>query len=192
MSERWLSRAQRLDVVKRHLGSSIGRAEKVLKDACASGEVRPQYPLHLAPPHPDDGISFWLFDTSADGSITTYPPGSEPWEEKYDRYSEADLLDWLNCNYSAAAPEVIKSGAPGRPTSMQLVEAELNSRIAALKPGEKLGDSATDVADQLSAWLKKAHPTAASCKPKTIKNGLSRRMDPHLPPQGARKPRPKL
>jgi hypothetical protein len=70
------------------------------------------------------------------------------------------------------AAEPVATGAPGRPTSMHLVEAELDRRIAA-------GDtwpSKMSAAHELSEWLRLNHNQAPQLTPKTIKNRLWRKM----------------
>ena len=68
--------------------------------------------------------------------------------------------------------EPVATGAPGRPTSIHLVEAELDQRIAA-------GDtwtSKTSAAQELSEWLRLNHKQAPQLTPKTIKNRLWRKI----------------
>jgi hypothetical protein len=68
--------------------------------------------------------------------------------------------------------EPMATGAPGRPTSMHLVEAELDRRIAA-------GDtwpSKMSAAQELSEWLRLNHNQAPQLTPKTITNRLWRKM----------------
>jgi hypothetical protein len=71
------------------------------------------------------------------------------------------------------------SGAPGRPTSMQLVEGELSRRKDRneLKPG--VGQEAI----ALLQWLGETHPDAVRLTVKTIKNRLSSKHR-HLFPAG--------
>lgn len=66
----------------------------------------------------------------------------------------------------------IATGAPGRPTSMHLVERELDRRIAA-------GDSwpsKVSGAEELSEWLRINHKLAPRLTPKTIKNRLGHKL----------------
>jgi hypothetical protein len=105
MTDRFLSRAQALDIVQHLLNSSRGLAEKVLKEAYESGEVRRQYPLRdpilLLP---DDGILGMDLRPGAEnpGGLSAPPLGRPWWEEEDDPLSEDDLLDWLNRKYPSA------------------------------------------------------------------------------------------
>ena len=61
-----------------------------------------------------------------------------------------------------------KSGAPGRPTSMRLVEAEFGVRAERKSVEPSLGEQARVLAE----WLRTAHPLAPRLTPKTIENRL--------------------
>jgi hypothetical protein len=64
---------------------------------------------------------------------------------------------------------IYTSGAPGRPTSMNLVRLEFEARC-------RRGDTAPSItleAAALAEWLSKTHPEATPMKPKTIKNQLA-------------------
>ena len=67
---------------------------------------------------------------------------------------------------------VVRSGAPGRPTSMHLVEGELDRRVAAGVAWPSKISGASD----LSNWLIETHPNAPRLTPKTIKNKLGRKI----------------
>jgi len=60
------------------------------------------------------------------------------------------------------------SGAPGRPTSMHLVETEFRRRAEENLTAPTLKDEA----DILAAWLRRSHPNAPKASTKTIKNRL--------------------
>ena len=56
MSEQWLTFADAIEVVRQHIGCTIGRAEATLRAARASGEVRFQNPDNPVRLLADDGI----------------------------------------------------------------------------------------------------------------------------------------
>ena len=64
---------------------------------------------------------------------------------------------------------VYVSGAPGRPTSMNLIRQEFEARFSR---GDSAG-SITQEAAALADWLAKAHPEATCITAKTIKNQLA-------------------
>src|SRR4051812_45454784 len=79
---------------------------------------------------------------------------------------------WPFAEGEAAAPisgPVYHKGAPGRPTSMHLVEIE---HAARWDRGEAL-ESIVAESEALATWLKTVHPSAARLTPKTIRNNLS-------------------
>lgn len=61
-----------------------------------------------------------------------------------------------------------RTGAPGRPTSMQFVLAEFDRRFA----DGLAEESVTREAEALAAWLKRAHPHAPQLTAKAIKNKI--------------------
>jgi hypothetical protein len=62
-----------------------------------------------------------------------------------------------------------QTGAPGRPTSMQLVAAEHRARWDRGEALERIGAEA----QALAQWLREAHPSAPQLTAKTIRNNLS-------------------
>jgi hypothetical protein len=83
---------------------------------------------------------------------------------------KSDVLREIGFEETAAFVKVgYVTGAPGRPTSMQLVKQEFEARY-------ERGDVSATIsleADALAEWLLKSHPGAPSLKPKTIKNQLA-------------------
>jgi hypothetical protein len=65
--------------------------------------------------------------------------------------------------------EQSRSGAPGRPSSMHLVEIEFRARCER----NEVSASVTKEAELLADWLQGKHPSEPRLKAKTIKNKLS-------------------
>ena len=71
-------------------------------------------------------------------------------------------------NENSTTPLATKTGAPGRPSSMHLVEREYRAR------GDR-GDTKASIGEEakvLSEWLRSTHPDAPRLTPKTIANRL--------------------
>jgi hypothetical protein len=85
-------------------------------------------------------------------------------------YCIAEDIRALEQSLTGVPPEMYRSGAPGRPTSMQLVEAEHGARW---DRGEALQRIVAE-SKFLSEWLKHTHPTAPRLKDKTIRNNLAK------------------
>ena len=78
--DQWLSAQKAIEIIRRRIDTSIGRAEAILQRARASGEVRAEPSLLMA----DDGV------------VGMYMRPGNPNAERYQpRISEADFLDWL-------------------------------------------------------------------------------------------------
>jgi hypothetical protein len=73
------------------------------------------------------------------------------------------------------------SGFPGRPSSSQLVDGELERRIVTLKQGQFLGANIKEVAGSLSDWLKVTHPSEPQATAKSIGNRLGSKIRRHVP-----------
>lgn len=76
---------------------------------------------------------------------------------------------WTLWPFTAIEPE--RSGAPGKPTSMHLVVAELERRAVS---GEML-DSIVAESRALSAWLATNHAKKPQAKPKAVETGIRER-----------------
>lgn len=61
-----------------------------------------------------------------------------------------------------------RTGAPGRPSAMHLVQSEFQRRCAA----GQVESSLTQEGVVLAAWLKSVHPTLRPATPRTIENGI--------------------
>lgn len=61
-----------------------------------------------------------------------------------------------------------RTGAPGRPSAMHLVQAEFERRCAAGQVESSLAQEGL----LLAAWLKSVHPTLRPAMPRTIENGI--------------------
>jgi hypothetical protein len=74
---------------------------------------------------------------------------------------------------------ILATGAPGRPTSMQLVHPEHQRRLDAGEAEHALRAEAT----ALAVWLKKTHPSAPSLTVKTIENNIRERHREAMKPR---------
>ena len=68
----------------------------------------------------------------------------------------------------AAAPEILSTGAPGRPSSMHFIRAEHQRRLDEGEARERVAEEAK----HLVAWFIEAHPTAPQPTAKTIENAI--------------------
>jgi len=68
----------------------------------------------------------------------------------------------------AAPPEIISTGAPGRPTSMHLIRPEHGRRLDACEAHGAVADESR----HLAAWLREKHPNAPPLTPKAIENAI--------------------
>jgi len=73
-----------------------------------------------------------------------------------------------------ARPQTIKTGSPGRPSSMDLVITEF---LARLRRGETAASRAEEAAS-LARWLEDKHPNMPPCTAKTIRNRLPASFQP--------------
>jgi hypothetical protein len=71
-----------------------------------------------------------------------------------------------------------RTGAPGRPTSRQLIEGEFDRRVAA---GDVLSTLAAE-AKHLESWLQLEHPDAPSMTARTIENTIRDKYQRHRNP----------
>jgi hypothetical protein len=84
---------------------------------------------------------------------------------------KSDIARWWPFDIASpteVATLVGRTGAPGRPTSMHLVEVEHRARWQRGEAETSIGAEAAALSD----WLQRAHPHAPRLKPKTIANRL--------------------
>ena len=78
---------------------------------------------------------------------------------------------WPSCVSQGATrdgTQIDHTGAPGRPSSMHLVEVEYRARWDRGEAKTSIGAEA----EWLAEWLQKSHPEAPRLTPKTIANWL--------------------
>jgi hypothetical protein len=85
-----------------------------------------------------------------------------------ERWSRLMVLKEDVARYWLFSEEAFETGAPGRPSSMYLVEAEFNARCVR---GE-VAPSVKKEAEFLAAWLRKTHPDKPPLQSKSISNKL--------------------
>jgi hypothetical protein len=96
--------------------------------------------------------------------------------------SRSIVAKWpTNLIEERVVPAVYASGAPGRPTSINLVRAEYEARWQRNEVKKEIGAEA----EVLSKWLALKHPGAPQLTAKTIRNNLGREHRQHW--QDARK-----
>lgn len=85
------------------------------------------------------------------------------------RYISGCCVTMPAVGLEAMRPESAKSGAPGRPTSMHLVKAEMQRRHQECL----MLPTITAESDALAVWLEKTHPSAPRLMSKSIRNKMS-------------------
>ncbi len=90
-------------------------------------------------------------------------------DRRGERWSRLMVLKEDVARYWPFSDESSETGAPGRPSSMYLVEAEFKARCVR---GE-VAPSMTKESQFLAAWLRKTHPEKPPLQPKSIRNKLA-------------------
>jgi hypothetical protein len=132
MSEQWLTFREAVEIVRAHLGASIGRSEAVMNKARASGEVRFRNATDPVLLLADDGLvgmnlrpgALGKAGISADGKAVTHRTTSA----NVSRISKDDLLDWLGRHHpDKVAPklEPVKPRAQIKRSRVQTALKEL-------------------------------------------------------------------
>jgi hypothetical protein len=110
MSEQWLTFREAVEIVRAHLGASIGRSEAVTNAARASGEVRFQNPADPVLLLADDGLVGMSLrpggqdkaGIAANGRPTMHRAASTDMSQ----ISKDDLLDWLRRQQASSEPDL--------------------------------------------------------------------------------------
>jgi hypothetical protein len=90
----------------------------------------------------------------------------------YDLAIEESEIEKLKPASINSAVLTYHSGAAGKPSSMHIVEAERDRRIAE----GQVWKSKVACAEEMARWLKSAHPQAARATAKAIENSLRSKM----------------
>ncbi len=97
MAEKWISPDEAVELIHRHLKTSIGHAQALLRAARASGEVRFRDSVHKAPAlTPDDGLTY--FDQGLPGEDDLRRLIDQSHHRHAFPVSEDDLRIWLARN----------------------------------------------------------------------------------------------
>jgi hypothetical protein len=102
-SEQWLTLSEATNIVRVHLGSSVGRAEAVTRAALASSEVRFDPPVLL----------FTEVNGIVDFSLRPGPMLERDRASPIEEYqiSKDDLLDWLDRQHPLEAEQITIASA---------------------------------------------------------------------------------
>jgi hypothetical protein len=137
MEEKWLVRGDTFDDTRL----------RIIPRLAAEWLLRNPLFCHLVPP----SLAAFLERRAAPSDVDQHP-------ERQEHQIEHEI---------SAQPVIYATGAPGRPSSMQLVEREMDQRAAA---GTMITTSMAKESAALSAWLKTEHPLAPRLTPKSIQN----------------------
>jgi hypothetical protein len=111
------------------------------------------------PPPEDEDFDEWVAEDYAVGRVElAYYQGVRPLVR----------LDHLEILFPPKCREPLRSGAPGKPSSMHLVIAEFKRR----RSNGGCANSRHAEAEALAKWLAKAHPNAPTLKAKSISTGF--------------------
>jgi hypothetical protein len=152
----WITFESVVEIVRAHLGCSIGHAQKVTKDALASGSVRFKKTADPVLLMADDGLvgmGVWpeVHGISVDGKPVVHTLSSPSLSKDGRLSSKDDLLDWLGRQYPHKA-----AAKPKRRT--QTKRARAHEAIEALWPRGKIPDpsvlSNLRLCTKVSDWLK--------------------------------------
>jgi hypothetical protein len=125
-ADKWISIPQMVEIVLSRYPTSIGRAEKLVKDAIAYGEVRPRPEAERDPVllvYDDGGLDMNLRPGAINrGGIL--PDGRSLVGRSAGYYSEADFIYWLYQQFDKrkASKNTLRSHRYNNPTDALLVK----------------------------------------------------------------------
>jgi hypothetical protein len=158
MSDRWLTFNEAAEIVRARVGGNRGRSEALVRAARASGEVRTKDPLFLN----DDGIV-----------------GARPLTQiGVRRFSEDDLLDWLDRQHLEIASKSSPSKGGGQPIKLKWVEDVIKDLYPNGVPDQAVlenGLLCTQVQNRLKADRIKQGVPVAPVSDTTILRGAGRK-----------------
>jgi hypothetical protein len=126
-AETWLSFSEQVQLVRARLSASVGRSEALVRQAHASGEVRPEPLLSWAQrkaPAGMDPVSFLLMTDDGVVGMDLRPGAWKPGGVDRNgnsvsrRHSKDDLLDWLD-RQTLQHPQQGKAGERKRAQDMR-------------------------------------------------------------------------
>ena len=129
--ERWISFPQMVGIVRSRYSMSIGRAEKVVKDAIASGEVRRRPEPRSLLVYDDGALDMNLRPGAINkGGVT--PDGKLLVQPLRRLYSEDDFLDWLSRQTSLQGKPATKQTKPAelKPVSEVIIKDAITKAYA--------------------------------------------------------------
>jgi hypothetical protein len=155
MSEEWITFSEAVEIVRAHLGSSVGRSEAVTNAARASGEVRFQNPAAPVLLLADDGIVGMSLRPGAHDKAGVTADGKPIMHRTIStsmfQINKDDLLEWIGRHHTEAAPK------PKSRPRKQIKRSRVASAIQALWPNGPLEQSVLPNAllcIKVQDWLK--------------------------------------
>jgi hypothetical protein len=169
-ADRWADRVDELGAAHLRVDTVRWRVERLMRDALADGRLDVFY---RAPSGEIERLldreewrreAFGIPDIANIAHPVTSPGPDTEGQPVLLKIS--DFQRWLTTHRYEIHP--FRTGLPGRPTAIQLIEAEHQRRIDSGKALDKVGEEAK----HLEKWLVTTHPRAPRTTAKTIENRI--------------------